>query len=142
MGNRMKKMKKYLSLLLTFVMILTLWTPVTATAASNGSDSSNVTELEVGESKKLQKSGFSWSTTWESSDETIVKVSSNGTVTGISPGEATVTASSRSFGWIFTRKEKVQEFDIIVVEGEEVETIEIGIGENVVLDAPSRGTTT
>ena len=142
MGNKMKKMKKYLSLLLTFVMILTLWTPVTATAASTGSDSSNVTELEVGESKKLQKSGFSWSTTWESSDETVVEVSSNGTVTGISPGEATVTASSRSFGWIFTRKEKVQEFDIIVVEGEEAETIEIGIGENVDLDAPSRGTTT
>lgn len=142
MGNRIKKMKKYLSLLLTFVMILTLWTPVTATAASNGSDSSTATELEVGESKKLHKSGFSWSTTWESSDETVVEVSSNGTVTGISPGEATVTASSRSFGWIFTRKEKVHEFDIIVAEGEEAETIEIGIGENVDLDAPSRGTTT
>ena len=142
MGNRMKKMKKYLSLLLTFVMILTIWAPVTATAASNGSNSSTATELEVGESKKLHKSGFSWSTTWESSDETVVEVSSNGTVTGISPGEATVTASSRSFGWIFTRKEKVQEFDIIVVEGEEAGTIEIGIGENVDLDAPSRGTTT
>lgn len=138
----MKRMRKCLSFMLIFAMILTMWTPVTVSASNNNATSNKITELKVGDSMQLQKSGFSWSTTWESSDETIVEVSAGGLITGISPGKATVTARSRTFGWIFNKKEKVQKFSVVVVEGEKEDTIKIVVGEKLDLEATSQGTTT
>ena len=136
-------MRKFLCIFLAMVLVFTLWTPISAEAATN-EIASKKTEIQVGETIRLRISGLSWRTTWESSDESIVEVSSNGTIKGVSRGEATVTATSRTFGWIFTHRERTQKFEIIVIENEtsESETVQLSIGESITLDSPSKSRTT
>ena len=121
MKKDFKKMRKFLCIFLAMVLVFTLWTPISAEAATN-EIASKKTEIQVGETIRLRISGLSWRTTWESSDESIVEVSSNGTIKGVSRGEATVTATSRTFGWIFTHRERTQKFEIIVIENETSES--------------------
>lgn len=143
MKKDFKKMRKFLCIFLAMVLVFTLWTPISAEAATN-EIASKKTEIQVGETIRLRISGLSWRTTWESSDESIVEVSSNGTIKGVSRGEATVTATSRTFGWIFTHRERTQKFEIIVIENEtsESETVQLSIGESITLDSPSKSRTT
>lgn len=137
-----KAIRRFLGIFLAVVMVFTLWTPIPVAASTKKSHAT--TEIQVGESTKLRAYGFSWRTTWKSSDENIVTVKNDGTITGINPGEATVTASLRTFGSIFTGRERTEKFNIVVVENDtpESETIEVNVGETVSLDKPSNVRTT
>lgn len=140
--SKHKAIRRFLGIFLAVVMVFTLWTPIPVAASTKKSHAT--TEIQVGESTKLRAYGYSWRTTWKSSDENIVTVKNDGTITGINPGEATVTASLRTFGSIFTGRERTEEFNIVVVENDtpESETIEVNVGETVSLDKPSNGRTT
>lgn len=137
-----KAIRRFLGIFLAVVMVFTLCIPIPVAASTKKSHAT--TEIQVGESTKLRAYGYSWRTTWKSSDENIVTVKNDGTITGINPGEATVTASLRTFGSIFTGRERTEEFNIVVVENDtpESETIEVNVGETVSLDKPSNGRTT
>lgn len=141
--SKHKAIRRFLGIFLAVVMAFTLWMP-TPVAAAGTEKSHSATEIHVGESTRLRVYGFSWRTTWKSSDENIVTVKNDGTITGVNPGEATITASLRTFGSIFTGRERIEEFDIVVVENDtpESETIEVNVGETVSLDKPSNRRTT
>lgn len=139
--DKRKAIRRMLGIFMAVVMVFTLWTPIPVSAGTKKSHAT--TKIQVGESTKLRVYGFSWRTTWKSSDEDIVTVKIDGTVTGVNPGEATVTANLRTFGSIFTGRERTEKFDIVVVEEDtpESETIQVNVGETVSLDKPDNGRT-
>lgn len=102
MKESFKTAVKLLSIFLVTWVLFVLWFP-TYVQAEEIEETLSKAEIKVGESLRLRILGYSWRTTWISSDENIVEVSSDGTITGISPGEATVTATMQTFGWNFTR---------------------------------------
>lgn len=108
------RIKRLLSMLLALTMVFSLFAPVTASAASTTA-SNNVVEIEVGESKKLSSSGWFSKTTWTTSDETVATVSSNGTVTGVAVGTATITATSKGFFGFGAAKTTT--YTVVVTEG-------------------------
>lgn len=88
---------------------------VTVSVAQTGIKTSGGTERTVGLNSTLRLSVAkvpadatdSYSVTWSSSDTNIATVSSNGTVTGVALGTATITAKSN--GWTATYKVTVVE---------------------------------
>lgn len=111
------RIKRLLSMLLALTMVFSLTAPVSASAASTTAASGNTVEIEVGESKKLSSSGWLSKTTWTSSDETVATVSSNGTVTGVAEGTATITATSKSLFFFFGGSTKTTTYTVVVTEG-------------------------
>lgn len=116
------RIKRLLSMLLALTLVFSLVTPATASAASAAAVASNKVEIEVGESKKLSSSGWLSKTTWTSSDETVATVSSNGTVTGVAAGTATITATSKSLLFFFGGSTKTTTYTVVVIEGVPEET--------------------
>ena len=87
--------------------------PATKPANKNG--------MEIGETTKLKVNpGSNYNTTWKSSDESVATVSSNGTVTAVGAGKATITAVSThklnkiNFFGIFGIERKTATFTIVV----------------------------
>lgn len=147
MKKSFRTVAKLTCIFLVIWVLFVPWLP-TYIQAKEIEETLSKAEITVGESLRLRILGYSWRTTWESSDENIVEVSSDGTITGISPGEATVTATMQTFGWNFTRGGKTQEFSITVsgsgtekTQSEESEIIQLGTGESVTLDSPEKGKT-
>ena len=142
MKKSFRTVAKLTCIFLVIWVLFVPWLP-TYIQAKEIEETLSKAEITVGESLRLRILGYSWRTTWESSDENIVEVSSDGTITGISPGEATVTATMQTFGWNFTRGGKTQEFSITVsgngtgeneteksekTQSEESEIIQLGTG--------------
>ena len=147
MKKNFRTVAKLTCIFLVIWVLFVPWLP-TYIQAKEIEETLSKAEITVGESLRLRILGYSWRTTWESSDENIVEVSSDGTITGISPGEATVTATMQTFGWNFTRGGKTQEFSVTVsgsgtekTQSEESEIIQLGTGESVTLDSPEKGKT-
>lgn len=147
MKKSFRTVAKLTCIFLVIWVLFVTWLP-TYIQAEEIEETLSKAEITVGESLRLRILGYSWRTTWESSDENIVEVSSDGTITGISPGEATVTATMQTFGWNFTRGGKTQEFSVTVsgsgtekTQSEESEIIQLGTGESVTLDSPEKGKT-
>ena len=152
MKRKQKNLKKIFVMFLSFVMVLSLLTPPLVSAASY-----TITTIKVGESQKLKTSGFSWNTTWTSADENIATVSSRGTVTGVNPGNTTVTATINPFFSWFGSRTKTEEFSVTVIEGEggnleegsdknpdtgeDKDTLTLSIGEKLTLKTSASGAT-
>lgn len=132
------RIKRLLSMLLALTLVFSLFTPITASAASTTAVDNNTVEIEVGETAKLKVSGVYSKTTWTSSDEAIATVSSNGTVTGVTPGTATITATSRNFFGF--GKARVTTYTVTVVESEEYALI-VKAGETLQLEVETTGGT-
>lgn len=133
------RFKRLLSMLLVLVMIFSFLPPVTVSAASETAVTDQEIAIEVGESAKLKTTSRYQKTVWSSSDESIATVSSNGTVTGVAPGTATITAKTRSlFGF---GKTKVTTYTVIVFEAEadEEEAITVTAGETLALSVDPDG---
>lgn len=130
------RIKRLLSMFLALTMVFSLL-PVSASAASTTHLPSNKVEIEVGETATLKVSGIYSKTTWASSDDEIATVSSDGTVTGIAPGTATITATSKGFG--FWGKTTTTKFTVIVTEPENREKVTVKVGEIYQLSITSSG---
>ena len=107
------RMKRLLSMLLVLAVALSLVAPVTALAAGN------TVELEVGEKTKLSVSYKYRITNWTSSNSSVATVSSNGTVTAVGPGTATIIATSKNFLGVFKifgSGYKADRFTVVVTE--------------------------
>lgn len=79
----------------------------------------SVTELAVGESTALSVSGRDGETVWQTSDAAVVTVNDEGVITGVAEGNATVTATTKSYlhhFWIFKWGERryTTDFEVIV----------------------------
>jgi hypothetical protein len=85
-------MKKFISLLLTLILCLSLMAPAVAYAATIKLNKSKL-ELTIDETYDLKIIGSSKKVKWSSSDNDIVKVSSAGKIKGIDAGDATITAT-------------------------------------------------
>lgn len=131
------RIKRLLSMLLALTLVFSLFTPITASAASTTAVSDNTVEIEVGETAKLKVPSWYSKTAWTSSNEAVATVSRDGTVTGVAAGTATITATSRKF-FGFGR-EQITNYTIIVTEPEEVESLTIKIGEKLQLNLDVRG---
>ena len=127
------RIKRLLSMLLALTMMFSLTTPVSAYAARN-----NMVEIEVGETNKLKVSDSYVKTTWMSSDTDIATVSSDGTVTGVAPGIATITATNKSY-FGFLVGSKTTKFTVIVAEPHE--TLTVKAGETIQLELQTSGDT-
>ncbi|MBQ2382464.1 MAG: Ig-like domain-containing protein, partial [Oscillospiraceae bacterium] len=121
------KIKRLLSLLLTLALVFSLTAPASAAASTTGA-SCNTVEIEVGETAKLKASGVFSKTTWATPDADIATVSSNGTVTGVAPGTATITATSKSFFSFFGGGTKTTTYTVIVKEAAVEEPTEPEVG--------------
>lgn len=112
----------------------TLWNIFTASTTKNEfyvtitdrtTPEPDVTELAVGESATLSFSGRTGKTTWETSDSSIVSVNAEGVITGIVEGNATITATTKSYlhsFWIFKWGERkyTTNFEVVVKNPESV----------------------
>lgn len=137
---KFKRTRRILSFVLSLLLVLTLCTPTIAMAAEVETQSSDEVVIAVGETTTLKVSGWSYYTTWESSDTDVATVSRKGVVTGIAPGTAIITAISKGF---YFGKQTKTEFTVKVIEQEESDAIQIKVGETTTLPAPSEsGTTT
>lgn len=112
----------------------TLWNIFTASTTKNEfhvtitdrtTPEPDVTELAVGESATLSVSGRDGKTTWETSDSSIVSVNAEGVITGMVEGNATITATTKSYlhsFWIFKWGERkyITNFEVVVKNPEPV----------------------
>ncbi len=95
----MVKMRKMLALILTLVFAMSVCSAMSVTAFAAGSSVKlPYTQFTVSKggsvSLKPEVKGVkSYKLTWKSSDSSVVKVSSNGKVTGVKNGSATVTVT-------------------------------------------------
>lgn len=121
------KIKRLLSLLLTLALVFSLTAPAVSAAGATAA-SGNTVEIEVGGSVKLKSSGVFSKTTWTTSDADIATVSSNGAVTGVAPGTATITATSKSFFSFFGGGTKTTTYTVIVKEAAVEEPTEPEVG--------------
>ena len=124
--------KRFLSMLLALTMVFSLITPVSASAATNGP-----IEIEVGQSVKLNLNGFFTKTSWSSSDNGIATVSNNGTVTGVAPGDATITADCWFLFGFWSRNEKTEYK--IKVKAPEAEPVTVEEGKTLQLSVNAAG---
>lgn len=137
---KFKRTRRILCFVLSLLLVLTLCAPTIAMAAEVETQSSDEVVIAVGETTTLKASGWSYYTTWESSDTDVATVSRKGIVTGIAPGTAIITAISKGF---YFGKQTKTEFTVKVIEQEESDAIQIKVGETTTLPAPSEsGTTT
>lgn len=108
------KINRFLTMLLVLAMVFTVFAPVAASAAEvNGKN----VKMEVGEKVKLSVPYKYRTTNWTSSNTAVVKVSSNGTVTAVGAGTATIIATSKNFLGafrIFGSGYKADHFTVIV----------------------------
>ena len=130
------KVKRLLSLLLVLAMLVSFAAPVTVSATSETAAAPQEIALEVGESTKLKTNSQFQRTTWSSSDPSIATVSGSGTVTGVAPGNAVITAETRSFFGF--GKTQITTYNIIVFEPEK-EKMTIVVGETLELSVNSDG---
>jgi hypothetical protein len=84
-------MKKLISFLLVLAIVLSL-VPVTKAQAAVKINKSKAT-LEVDAALQLKITGSDSAVNWTSSKDTVAKVSSNGAVTAVKAGTATITAT-------------------------------------------------
>lgn len=84
-------MKKFLSILLTMILCLTLTAPIMSYAATVKLSKSSLT-MRTGDTYNLKLAGSSGSIKWTSSEESIATVSNSGKVKAIKEGKATITA--------------------------------------------------
>ncbi len=90
------KTKRLLALLLSFVMIFTI---LPMQVEAKASVKLNKTSVSVYEGKTVQlKLSGTKNVSWSSSNKKVATVSSNGKVTGVSIGKATITAKNKSTG--------------------------------------------
>lgn len=128
--------KRLLSMLMALIMVFSMITPVSVSAASNAA-SNAAKEIEVGETIKLNVPGTYARITWKSSDNGIAKVSGNGTVTGVAPGTATITATYRThFG--FWGRNKTTTFTVVVTEPE-TQDVTVEEGKTLQLSVNAKG---
>ena len=130
------KVKRLLSLLLVLAMLVSFAAPVTVSATSETAAAPQEIALEVGESTKLKTNSQFQRTTWSSSDPSIATVSGSGTVTGVAPGNAVITAETRSFFGF--GKTQITTYNIVVFEPEK-EKMTIVVGETLELSVNSDG---
>lgn len=136
-----QRIKRLLGMLLALTMVFSMIIPVSASAASTAHNPNNTVELEVGQTEKLKVSGIFQKTTWATSDQEVATVSDNGIVTGIAPGTATITATSKGFG--FRGKTTIRQYTVIVTAPKENEKIEVKVGESYQLSfTTNRGSVT
>lgn len=137
---KFKRTRRILSFVLSLLLVLTLCTPTLAMAAEVETQSSDEVVIAVGDTTTLKVSGWSYYTTWESSDTDVATVSRKGVVMGIAPGTAIITAISKGF---YFGKQTKTEFTVKVIEQEDSDAIQIKVGETTTLPVPSEsGTTT
>ncbi len=113
--------KKIISMILMVMMIFSVCIPASA-QAQEAAVAANVTEVAVGETTKLSVYGWNLMVTWTSSDEDVATVNGWGTVTGVSVGEATISAKALSIFGITT----TTEFTVSVTPVNADATIEVG----------------
>ena len=77
-------------------------------------------ELTVGKTEQLKISGLFTRTTWETSDNSIVEVTSKGVIKGVAVGEAYITMTSKSI-FSFFGSSKTTVYKVIVSEAVEKE---------------------
>ncbi len=122
-NRTMKKKSIALKIVSVILLVLTLFAlaPVEAFAAKSSSSNALVLEsesLSVGVRRKIQMTATVTNVktqptiTWSSSDESVATVDENGTVKGVSAGEAVITAKAKVNG-----KTLSGEFAINVVAG-------------------------
>lgn len=128
--------KRLLSMLMALIMVFSMITPVSASAASTTA-SNDAKEIEVGETTKLEVPGVYARITWTSSDNGIAEVSSNGTVTGVAPGTATITASYRIY-FGFWGRNKTTTFTVVVTEPE-TQDVTVEEGKTLQLSVNAKG---
>lgn len=87
----MKKKKHLLSVLLAFVMVLSLLAPLNVSAATVKLDRTKIT-LAIKQTTTLKLTGTTKKPTWSSSNTKVATVSSTGLVTAKKKGTATITA--------------------------------------------------
>lgn len=85
-------MKKFLSLLLTLIICLSLSAPGVSYAATIKLNKTKL-ELHVGESYTLKLPGASKTIKWTSSKKSIATVTSSGKVSAVKEGKSTITAT-------------------------------------------------
>lgn len=88
-------MKKFISLLLSVVLCLSLMAPAVAYARSPKLNKSKL-ELRSGDTYSLKLNGVSGGITWTSSKKSVATVSSKGKVTAKKEGKATITATANN----------------------------------------------
>ena len=113
--------KKIISMILMIMMIFSVCIPASA-QAQEAAVAANVTEVAVGETTKLSVYGWNLMVTWTSSDEDVATVNGWGKVTGVSVGEATISAKALSIFGITT----TTEFTVSVTPVNADATIEVG----------------
>lgn len=98
----------------------------TYTVVVTGAEEDTGLTVEVGQTLQLEVDANGGTTTWTSSDDTIVTVDGDGLVTGVTEGDVTITAKTTKtsggffgfFWWGGSRATTTTEFDVTVVAGE------------------------
>jgi hypothetical protein len=88
-------MKKFISLLLTLILCLSLTAPAVSYAATVKLNKSKL-ELAVGDTYSLKLNGASGNITWASSKKSVAAVNSKGKITAVREGKATITATAKN----------------------------------------------
>lgn len=138
---KQSRFSKVLSLLLAVLMVLSLTTPATVSAAQPADRSAVQVELNVNETKALKVSGWYRNTTWTSSDPSVVTVDSHGVITAEAEGTATVTAVSTPW-FSFAGGPKTTTF-AVTVTGSSDAALTVKVNEELPLSVnPDGGTVT
>lgn len=131
---KLSKVRKWFSVILTLILIMNLFFPKRVLAKEQEALPTDEITITVGETTTLKSPGWSFNTTWESSDVKIAKVSNRGVVVGIAVGNAKIKAVSKKlFGGSIQK-----EFSVKVVEQETAEAVRIKIGETTSLSVPDK----
>lgn len=88
----MKKMFKLFAVVLSFVMVITILTPISTAQAATIKLNCTKKTIYEGDTFKLKVKGTKKKVKWSSSNEGIASVNSKGVVTGECDGKATITA--------------------------------------------------
>lgn len=129
------KIKRLLSMLLAFSMVSSLAMPAVAVPVGR---SGQIVQLEVGQSADLKTYQWFSTTTWASSNEDVATVS-DGVVTAVGEGSASVTATSTSLFGFFGAKTTTY---TVVVTDETVDGeagLRIEVGQTLQLEVASSG---
>lgn len=88
----MKKMFKLFAVVLSFVMVITILTPISTAQAATIKLNCTKKTIYEGDTFKLKVKGTKKKVKWSSSNKSIASVNSKGVVTGKCDGKATITA--------------------------------------------------